>query len=154
MAPVALVSNGLFCAAARSPLMPAKSADATDVLVGRNVRIRRLARGVSQSQLAKRLGVTFQQVQKYEKGINRIGSGRLARIAEVLRIPVAALFDGIEAGPQWDPASSLHLIADRRSYRLAVAFNVISDPVFRLSIVTLVEGLAAAAPRKPSRSRR
>jgi transcriptional regulator with XRE-family HTH domain len=111
--------------------------------------MRRLAKGLSQSQLAKGLGVTFQQVQKYEKGANRIGAGRLARMAEILEIPVTALLEGT-TGEADNPAgqSRAALIADRRALRLAQAFDTIKDSVFRLSLIELVERLAAA-PQPP-----
>jgi transcriptional regulator with XRE-family HTH domain len=66
--------------------------DARDMEVGRRVRALRLERNLSQSALAERLGLTFQQVQKYEKGVNRIGAGRLQTIAEVFQIPISTLF--------------------------------------------------------------
>jgi transcriptional regulator with XRE-family HTH domain len=64
-----------------------------DVEVGRRVRTFRLEKGLSQEQLGDQLGLSFQQVQKYEKGINRIGAGRLMRIANILEIPVENFFD-------------------------------------------------------------
>ena len=70
----------------RDPRRP----DAVDVAVGRNLRLWRVARGLSQSQLAKRLGVTFQQVQKYEIGGNRVSMGRLVKAAGILGVPVGA----------------------------------------------------------------
>jgi transcriptional regulator with XRE-family HTH domain len=80
--------------------MAGKSPNFIDVAVGRNVRVWRMAKGLSQTQLASRLGVTFQQIQKYEVGADRIGTGRLVRVAAILGIPIAALFDGTEAGHQ------------------------------------------------------
>ena len=68
--------------------MSVKRPDPVDVEVGHRIRIERLARGLSQTALANQLGVTFQQVQKYEKGVNRVGAGRLTKIAEVLGVPV------------------------------------------------------------------
>jgi transcriptional regulator with XRE-family HTH domain len=130
---------------------PAKSPSAVDVAVGRNVRIWRLAKGMSQAQLANRVGVTFQQVQKYEVGANRIGTGRLVKLAAILGVPIAALFDGSEGA---DPARSLlSLVADRRSFRLAGAFAAIKDSTARLSIVNLVEKIAAAVPATKRRRR-
>src|SRR3954470_16382873 len=73
-----------------------KQADAADAIIGNNVRIQRMARSWSQSELAGRLGVSFQQLQKYELGTNRIGSGRLWRIAAALEIPLMVLFEGVE----------------------------------------------------------
>ena len=132
--------------------MPTKNRPRTpsplDVAVGRNVRLWRLARGLSQAQLADRLGVTFQQVQKYEVGANRIGTGRLVKLSAVLSIPITALFDGTDAA---DPSRSLlALISDTRSFRLAHAFAAIRDNRARLSLVNLVEQIAAS----PSLSKR
>ena len=127
-----------------------KTPNAIDVAVGHNVRIRRLTRGLSQSQLGKRIGVTFQQIQKYEKGTNRIGGGRLVRIAETLGVPVRTLFDGVETTADSHAPSMLRLLADARAFRLARAFVVIGDDATRLSIVVVVEQLAAAiAHRRP-----
>ena len=75
-----------------------KRPDSIDCLVGNNIRILRLERGLSQSDLAGRLGITFQQIQKYEKGINRVGSSRLARLSQVLGVSVGRFFQGSEAG--------------------------------------------------------
>jgi transcriptional regulator with XRE-family HTH domain len=74
-----------------------KSPDSRDIDLGRRVRAQRLVRGMSQTDLANRIGITFQQVQKYEKGVNRVGAGRLTRIAEALGVPVAFLFGATEA---------------------------------------------------------
>src|SRR5947209_12593543 len=74
--------------------IPVRRADARDEEVGRRVRSRRLECRLSQTELANRVGVTFQQVQKYEKGVNRIGAGRLQRIAEALEVPITFFFDG------------------------------------------------------------
>ena len=67
-----------------------------DKIVGRNVRVYRLAKGLSQTQLGEQLGVTFQQVQKYENGTNRIGSGRLMQISRALEVPITAFFEGAD----------------------------------------------------------
>ena len=73
--------------------MPKRSADRVDIEVGRRVRTFRLEKGLSQEQLGDQLGLTFQQVQEYEKGINRIGAGRLQHIANILEISVGNFFD-------------------------------------------------------------
>jgi transcriptional regulator with XRE-family HTH domain len=125
-----------------------KSPTAIDAAVGRNLRIWRMAKGLSQSQLASRLGVTFQQVQKYEIGSNRIGTGRLVKAAGILGVPISALFDGTD---DREPSRSLlALLSDRRSFRLAHAFAAIRSNKFRESLVALVEklaGLSALHPR-------
>src|SRR5262249_35943347 len=133
------------------PRKPAKRPSSIDVAVGRNVRIWRLAKGRSQAELADRLGVTFQQVQKYEVGANRIGTGRLVKIAAVLGVPISVLFEGANAA---DPSPSLlALVADPRSFRLAHAFAAIANGALRLSLVTMVERIAAAVPQTKRRRR-
>ena len=120
-----------------------------DVALGHNVRFWRLARGLSQSHLATRLGITFQQVQKYEAGDNRVSIGRLVKTAAILRIPVGALFEGTEAD-----GALLALISDSRSFRLAHAFAAIKHNRARVSLVNMVENIAAAASRRPKKRRR
>jgi transcriptional regulator with XRE-family HTH domain len=131
----------------RDPRRP----NTVDMAVGRNVRMWRLAKGLSQAALAKRLGVTFQQVQKYEAGGNRITTGRLVKIAGVLRVPLSALLHGVDAK---DPSESLTaLLSDSRSFRLAHAFAAIKSTQFRDSLVNMVEKLATF-PQKPKRHHR
>jgi transcriptional regulator with XRE-family HTH domain len=109
-----------------------------------------MAKGLSQAQLATRLDVTFQQVQKYEVGANRIGTGRLVKIAAILSVPIAALFEGTNGT---EPSRSLlALVSDRRSFRLAHAFAAIKDNTCRVSLVNLVEKIAASVPQ-PKRRR-
>ena len=125
--------------------MMSKVSNIVDVYVGARLRMRRTMLGMSQSRLGELLGVTFQQIQKYEVGVNRIGTGRLVRIAAILGVPIAALFDGVERA---DHASSLlSLVADSRSFRLAHAFAAIENSALRLSLVNLVEKVAAAVPQ-------
>jgi transcriptional regulator with XRE-family HTH domain len=132
--------------ARRDPRRPS----AVDVAVGRNVRVWRIAKGLSQTQLAKRLGITFQQVQKYETGGNRIPTGRLVKTAAALRVPISALFQGTDAA---EPSQSLlALLSDSRSFRLARAFAAIKSNKFRESLVNMVEKLAASVPQ-PKRRR-
>ncbi len=73
-----------------------REANATDKRLGERVRARRLEMGMSQEQLAAALGVTFQQVQKYEKGVNRIAASRLLDIAAALDLPIATFFEGLQ----------------------------------------------------------
>jgi transcriptional regulator with XRE-family HTH domain len=130
---------------------PARSPSVLDVAVGRNVRIWRMAKGMSQARLASGLGVTLQQVQKYESGANRIGAGRLVKLAAVLGVPISALLIGTDAA---EPSRSLlALVSDRRSFRLAHAFAAIKDRALRLSLVNLVEKIAAAVPQPKGRRR-
>ena len=87
--------------------MSVKRPDPVDIEVGHRIRIERLARGLSQTALANQLGVTFQQVQKYEKGFNRVGSGRLLKIASILDVTITQLFEGA-ASPTNSVRASFH----------------------------------------------
>jgi len=124
-----------------------KKPDAVDVAVGINVRTWRIARGLSQGELANRMGITFQQVQKYETGHNRISTGRLVKAAAILRVPMSAFFEGVH---DREPAQAL--LADSRAYRLARAFAAIENTTFRLALVAMVETLVASVP--PDKRRR
>jgi transcriptional regulator with XRE-family HTH domain len=131
--------------------MAKSSARAVDILVGRNIRIIRLRRGLSQAALGKPLGVSLQQIQKYETGANRVGASRVVQIAQALQVPIAALFEGIPiAGQTAAPESPLRdLLTDRRALRLAQAFDQISGPATRLAIVNVVEAVAGTRMRRP-----
>jgi transcriptional regulator with XRE-family HTH domain len=124
--------------------MSVKRPDPVDVEVGHRIRIERLARGLSQTALANQLGVTFQQVQKYEKGVNRVGAGRLTKIAEVLGVSVSTFFSGKEVletedSPRSEEASPLKLLTVSGAFRLLRAYADIEDTNLRRSIVDLVE---------------
>jgi transcriptional regulator with XRE-family HTH domain len=106
---------------------------------------------MSQKQLGNRLGVSFQQLQKYESGVNRIPTGRLVKSAATLGVPISALFEG--TGRADASQSLLALVSDSRSFRLAHAFAAIKHGTARLSLVNLVENIAAAVPQ-PKRRRR
>ena len=129
-----------------------KSPSPIDRYVGSRVRVRRITVGMSQERLGEALGVTFQQVQKYEKGSNRIGASRLQNISQVLTVPVSYFFDGAprddgtlagfaEPG-QADYA--VDIFSTPEGIALARAFSSIEDPKVRRRVVdlvtTLVEG--------------
>ena len=127
--------------------MSVKRPDPVDVEVGHRIRIERLSRGLSQTALANQLGVTFQQVQKYEKGVNRVGAGRLTKIAEVLGVPVSTFFSGKEVleseqAKDGDEASPLKLLTVSGAFRLLRAYADIEDSNLRRSIVDLVEQIS------------
>jgi transcriptional regulator with XRE-family HTH domain len=130
--------------------MRKKRPQAIDVLVGSNIRIRRLERQVSQTKLAQAIGVTFQQVQKYEKGTNRVGASRLTRIANFLEVPVAQFFIGAQ-GNDWSDQdiddSPVKLLAEPYALRLAQAFVGIKDLDLRRSLVDVVEIIASKSGR-------
>jgi transcriptional regulator with XRE-family HTH domain len=125
-----------------------KKTDPVDVEVGQRIRLHRLQSGLSQTELAKQLGITFQQVQKYEKGVNRVGAGRLTKIAQVLGVPVTTFFgapgettgrDELRSG-----TSTLKLLTMPGALRLLRAYGQVNDGKMRLSIVQLVENIASS----------
>lgn len=125
--------------------MAKKTPDAIDRQVGVRVRIRRLMLEMSQQQLAAELGVSFQQVQKYEKGFNRIGAGRLRRLAEILGVPINFFFEetpvpGRKQAPL--PAYVSDFLASADGLALTEAFMRIRDARRRRCIVILVEAMA------------
>jgi transcriptional regulator with XRE-family HTH domain len=131
-------------------VMPRDVPDPVDKHVGMKLRARRTKLSMSQSTLAEALGLTFQQVQKYEKGANRIGAGRLQQIAQILQMPVESFFEGLphERGQRRMPtdAPDLQYVADYLAtadgLQLAKAFMQIPNTKLRRSIVNLVEQLA------------
>ena len=117
----------------------------TDVLVGSRVRVRRLELGLSQTALANELGVTFQQVQKYEKGTNRIGASRLHAMARVLGVPVTYFFPA--DGPQGTakPTEVLNLLSIPGAVDLLRDYSAISDRLARKALVVMARTLARGA---------
>ena len=122
--------------------MPGRRADANDAVVGHNIRAQRLARRMSQTELGQAIGVTFQQVQKYEKGMNRVGAGRLVRVAAVFGVPVAALLEGATAAGRPQAPLTARLLDTKERMRLAQAFASIPDRGVRRSLTSLAEGIA------------
>ena len=136
--------------------MAKKSPMPIDVLVGQNIRICRLQQRFSQTELGRRIGVTFQQVQKYEKGANRVGASRLSQISDVLGVPLLALFDGsTTATQQPEPEETPRaLLANPHSLRLLQGFDRIGNDAARAALLQLVDALAeetATAPAKEAR---
>jgi transcriptional regulator with XRE-family HTH domain len=124
-----------------------------DTHVGSRVRLRRMLLGMSQEKLGEHLGLTFQQVQKYEKGVNRIGASRLFDLAHVLGVPVQFFYDDAPAGGAEAAMSAgfaerptesyvVEFLSGREGLELNKAFVRISDPRVRRSIVELVRALA------------
>lgn len=130
--------------------MSTKTPDPIDKYVGSRVRMRRIMLGMSQEKLGNSLGLTFQQVQKYEKGTNRIGASRLQQIADVLQVPVQFMFEGapISTGTANgfseapSPAYVSDFLATSEGLALTRAFTRIRDAKMRRSIVDLVEQIA------------
>ena len=119
-----------------------------DIHVGSRVRKRRRMVGISQEKLGEALGLTFQQIQKYEKGVNRIGASRLQQAADILGVPVSFFFEGgadvpFESdGSAPSPAYLDDFVSSEDGLRLAKAFMQIPRSALRLRIVALVRELA------------
>jgi transcriptional regulator with XRE-family HTH domain len=132
--------------------MPKNGIHPTDKHVGQRVRMRRLLLGLSQTKLADRLGLTFQQVQKYEKGTNRISASRLQRISQILQVPVAFFFEGAphergERHAQTDAPSPQYVsdyLATPDGLHLTKAFMQIPNAKLRRAVVNLVEQIAGS----------
>jgi len=138
--------------------MATRKPDPVDIEVGQRIKIQRLAAGLSQTELGESIGVTFQQVQKYEKGANRVGAGRLTQIARVLNVPVNTFFEGrdsIEKVAAQGVESPLSLITYPHAFRLLQAYSTLTDGELRRSIVELVERIAVkTGGHSPRRKRR
>jgi transcriptional regulator with XRE-family HTH domain len=130
--------------------MPRRKSDPLDAMVGAKVRVFRINRGISQTALAEKLGVTFQQVQKYEKGANRIGASRLSQIATALDISIAELFEPSREKKAADIDSPFKLLAEPGALRVLKAYVQTSDPAVRRAIVNLIEGIASREPSSRS----
>lgn len=128
-----------------------RSANAIDRKIGQRVRSRRLEIGMSQERLAELLGVTFQQVQKYEKGVNRIAASRLHDIATSLDMPVARFFEGLTGGraaggvaePRQDYVDDV--LATPEGAQLMQLFASIKNVKVRRRVIELVKALAEEA---------
>jgi transcriptional regulator with XRE-family HTH domain len=132
--------------------MPKKQADPIDIQVGNRVRIRRMLIGMSQERLGDLLGLTFQQVQKYEKGVNRIGAGRLFEVARILNVPVDFFYEGLNAiteGGLGDGAPPvMEFISSGEGLQLSLAFMKIKDAKVRKRVLDLVKSLAEEEEQK------
>ncbi len=118
------------------------------------MRRRREALGVSQGRLGRHLGLTFSQIQKYEKGTNRIGAGRLYQIAAYLGVPPSYLFEGLEDSDETvaSPGGQVNGGARRDEFMmLNEAFAAITDTETRASVLALVRSLAADLTIRPPR---
>ena len=121
--------------------------DSVDIHVGQTIRAHRLAAGLAQTDLAQKLGISFQQLQKYEKGMNRVGAGRLSRIARVLNIPVTKFFESETDMPSSQPTFPFRFISDRHALRLMRAYSEIDNRDVRHILADLVEVMATTRPR-------
>ena len=130
----------------------AKKPNPIDAHVGSRVRLRRMVLGMSQEKLGNLLGLTFQQVQKYEKGTNRIGASRLYKLSEVLDVPVSFFYEELPGSESTTAAgfsepttetSIVEFMNSREGVELNRAFVKITDPKIRRHIIDLVRSLAS-----------
>jgi transcriptional regulator with XRE-family HTH domain len=115
-----------------------------DALVGERVRSRRIQAKMSQAKLGEALGVTFQQIQNYEKGINRIGSGRLFKIAEVLACDITEFFDSASNAHTITSTPFLKFMATREGVAIIEAMVKIKSQALRRAVIDIAEKLAEA----------
>jgi transcriptional regulator with XRE-family HTH domain len=117
-----------------------RSAGKPDIELGKRIRLRRAEIDISQTELADKLGVSFQQVQKYEKGVNRVGAARLQQIASALDVPITFFYDGDGKSRE---VESLLFIDSSFSLRLLRAYSKIKDQAVQRQFVSLIENIAA-----------
>jgi len=132
--------------------MTKRNANPIDVHVGNRVRMRRLLLGMSQEKLGEELGLTFQQVQKYEKGANRVSASRLYHMSQILGVPVQFFYDDMQIAasgaktPGMAENSTGSIVMDflgtSDGIQLSRAFSELEDPVVRRRIIDLVKALA------------
>ncbi|MDG1691560.1 MAG: helix-turn-helix transcriptional regulator [Alphaproteobacteria bacterium] len=132
--------------------MPRKKHQAVDAFIGARVRLRLLMLGMSQEELSNQLGVTFQQVQKYEKGVNRISASRLFELSQAFDVPVQFFFDGLEepldpypeAGLAEEPLLNPYLdfVSSGPGVELNRAFLEITDEDLRRQLLSVVSNIA------------
>ena len=130
-----------------SDIINARSSGKHDVEFGARIRLRRVEMKISQSELADKLGVSFQQVQKYEKGVNRVGAARLQQVATALDVPVTFFFDddglGKRASDGKREVESLLFIDSAFSLRLLRAYASVKNQTVQRQFVSLIESIAA-----------
>jgi hypothetical protein len=130
--------------------VPKKQTNPIDIQVGNRVRIRRMLIGMSQEKLGDLLGLTFQQVQKYEKGVNRIGAGRLYEVSRILNVPVDFFYEGVAASGQESEGTPpvMEFVSSGEGLQLALAFMKIKDVRVRKRMLDLVKSLAEEEEQK------
>jgi len=133
-----------------NPDSTTKEPQAVDRHVGSRVRMQRLLSGMSQEKLGEACGITFQQIQKYEKGMNRMGASRLHQIARILQVPVEFFYEGVPSGPDsgkpltdTSSRSMTDFLGTSDGLELVKAFMAVKDAKVRRRIVDLTKAVAA-----------
>jgi len=128
--------------------------NSADSQVGESIRAHRLAAGMTQGEVARRLGVSFQQVQKYENGTNRVGAGRLPQIADMFGVSIGTLFGGsvdASAGKARGGDIPVKLVSDATTVKMLTAYAAITDRSVRRDLSELIDLIAKSAKRKSRR---
>jgi len=131
----------------QGPKLSVKRPNPTDIYVGSRVRMRRKMLGLSQEKLGEKLGITFQQIQKYEKGTNRVGASRLQAMADAMEVPVSYFFpdavDGARSGLQEEGAAfMMDFMSTSEGLDLSRAFTRIQSAKVRRKVLELVRAIA------------
>ena len=130
----------------------AKAATPMDALVGSRLRTRRKQLRISQERLGKEVGVSFQQVQKYENGTNRIGAGRLFEVARILDVPIDFFYEGVSRGTEERTGDAappvMEFVSSGEGLQLSLAFMKIKDAKVRKRMLDLVKSLAEEEDQK------
>jgi transcriptional regulator with XRE-family HTH domain len=129
--------------------LPKKQANPIDAQVGNRLRLRRMMIGMSQERLGEMLGLTFQQVQKYEKGVNRIGAGRLFEISRILGVPIYYFYESVSdqlpnvpGFAEGETQPVLEFVSSGEGLQLSLAYMRIKDPRVRKRVLDLVKSLS------------
>jgi len=132
----------------QAPRKNQRSTGSHDIEIGKRIRLRRVEQGLSQDELGKALGVTFQQVQKYERGVNRVGAWRLQQIATALDVPVTFLYEDASASKRANSdqreVESLLFLDSSFSLRLLRAYSSMNNQSVQRQFVSLIESIVAA----------
>jgi len=142
---------------ARGLVMADRSLTAVDVLVGRRLKMARMTKGLTQTNLGQAVGLSFQQIQKYETGKNRIGPGRLHAMAEVLGVAVSYFFEGpqfVASAADAEMEAIHEALSTQEGVRIATALSSISDAKLRRSIADLLEEIIVSKDRAAEGRRR
>jgi transcriptional regulator with XRE-family HTH domain len=144
---------GAFLPFQECVLVPKKQTNPVDIQVGNRVRIRRMLIGMSQERLGELLSLTFQQVQKYEKGVNRIGAGRLFDVSRILGVPIDYFYEGVGAqlaqeGFTENAPPVMEFVSSGEGLQLSLAFMKIKDAKVRKRVLDLVKSLAEEEAEK------
>ena len=148
------LTAGAFFPFQECVLVPKKETNPVDIQVGNRVRIRRMLIGMSQERLGELLSLTFQQVQKYEKGVNRIGAGRLFDVARILGVPIDYFYEGVgaqlgqEGFAEAGAPPVMEFVSSGEGLQLSRAFMKIKDAKVRKRVLDLVKSLAEEEAEK------